>query len=101
MASEIPELHCHWHTVFCIGHNFETIISGEMLHTPTQCHIFMIYDDTGRDEHTEIFQSESNPNPQKVDPIQSWSTNFWNHKSDPVLIRPCRTMYFILPHEAK
>jgi len=38
MDSEIPELHCHLHTVFCIGHNFETIISGEMLGTPTQCH---------------------------------------------------------------
>jgi len=25
-------------TVFLIGHNFETIISGEMLSTPTQCH---------------------------------------------------------------
>jgi len=33
MDSEIPELHCHLHTVFCIGHNFETIISGEMIGT--------------------------------------------------------------------
>jgi len=31
MDSEIPELHCHLHTVglFSIGHNFETIISGK------------------------------------------------------------------------
>jgi len=28
MDSEIPELHCHLHIVFCMGHNFETIISG-------------------------------------------------------------------------
>jgi len=48
MDFEIPELHCHFHTVFCIGHNFETIISGEMLGTPTQCHTFVIYDDTGQ-----------------------------------------------------
>jgi len=47
MDSEIPELHCHLHTVFCIGHNFETIISGEMLGAPTQCHTFVIYDDAG------------------------------------------------------
>jgi len=35
MDFEIPELHRHLHTVFCIGHNFETIIRGEMLCTPT------------------------------------------------------------------
>jgi len=48
MDSEIPELHCHLHTVFCIGHNFETITSGEMPGTPTQCHTFVIYDDAGQ-----------------------------------------------------
>jgi len=48
MDSEIPELRCHLHTVFCIGRNIETIISGEMLGTPTQCHTFVIYDDTGQ-----------------------------------------------------
>jgi len=48
MDFEIPELHCHLHTVPCIGHNFETIVSGEMLGTPTQCHTFVIYDDTGQ-----------------------------------------------------
>jgi len=52
MDSEIPELHCHLHTagLFCIGHNFETIISRdcEMLGTPTQCHTLVIYDDTGQ-----------------------------------------------------
>jgi len=48
MDSEIPELHCHLHTVFCKSHNFETIISGEMLGTPTQCQTFVIYDDTGQ-----------------------------------------------------
>jgi len=47
MDSEIPELHCHLHTVFCIGHHFETIISGEMLGTSIQCHTFVIYDNTG------------------------------------------------------
>jgi len=35
-------------TVFCVGHNFETIISGEMLDTPTQRHTFVINDDTGQ-----------------------------------------------------
>jgi len=37
MDSEIPGLHCHLHTVglFCIGHNFKIIISGEMLGTPS------------------------------------------------------------------
>ena len=39
MDFEIPELQCPLHTVFCIGHYFETIISGEILGTPTQCHI--------------------------------------------------------------
>ena len=46
MDFEIPELHSHLHTVFCMGHTFETIISGEMLGTLTQCHTFVIYDDT-------------------------------------------------------
>jgi len=32
------------HIVFCIGHNFETIISGEMLGAPTQCLTFVLYD---------------------------------------------------------
>jgi len=48
MDSEIPELHCHSHTEFCIGPNFETIISGEILGTPTQCLTFVIYDDPGQ-----------------------------------------------------
>ena len=44
--------------------------------------------------------------------VQSWSPKvesdpvlickiFENHQSDPVLIRPYKTMYFILTHEAK
>jgi len=33
MDVEIPELHCHLHTVFCTGHNFETIISGNARHS--------------------------------------------------------------------
>jgi len=45
MDSEIPELHGH---LFCIGRNFETIISGEMLGTPTHCHTCVIYDYTGQ-----------------------------------------------------
>jgi len=57
MDSEIPELHCHSHTVCCIGHNFEIIISGEMLGTPTQCHAFVIYDDTGQKTRFNSFQS--------------------------------------------
>jgi len=48
MDSEIPELHRNLHTVFCIGHNFETIVSGEILGTPTQYYTFVIYDDTGQ-----------------------------------------------------
>ena len=50
MDSEIPGLHCRLHTVglFCIGNNFETTISGEMLSIPTQCHTLMIYDDIGQ-----------------------------------------------------
>jgi len=35
--------------------------------------------------------SESNPDPQI----------FENHQSDPVLFRPCKTIYFILPHIAR
>jgi len=31
-----------------MGHNFETIISGGMLSTLTQCHAFVLYDDTGQ-----------------------------------------------------
>jgi len=57
MDSEIPELHYHLHIVFCIGHNFETIISGEMLGTPTQCHTFVMYDDTGQKTHLNYFHS--------------------------------------------
>jgi len=52
MDFEIRKLHCHLHTVFCTGHNFETIISGVMLGTPTQCHTFVIYDDT--DQKTRL-----------------------------------------------
>ena len=54
MDFEIPELHCHLHTAFCMGHNFETIISGEMLGTPTQCHTFVIYDDAGQKTHLKL-----------------------------------------------
>jgi len=38
--SELTELHCHLglHTVFCKGHNFETIISDEMLGTSVSLH---------------------------------------------------------------
>jgi len=46
MDSEIPALHCHLRTVFCIGH--EAIIRGEMRGTPTQCHTFVAYDNTGQ-----------------------------------------------------
>jgi len=48
MDSEFSELHCHLHTVFCIGHNFQTIITSEMLGSPTQCHTFVTYDDTSQ-----------------------------------------------------
>jgi len=50
----------------------------------------------------EISQSESNPDPQKIesDPVVICKI-FDNHRSDPLLIRQCETMYFILPHEAK
>jgi len=41
------------YTLFCIGHNFEIIIRGEMLGTPTQCHTFVIYDDTGQKTHLD------------------------------------------------
>jgi len=54
MDFEIPELHCHLLTVFCTGHNFETIISGEMLGTPTQCHTFVMYNDTGQKTRLKI-----------------------------------------------
>jgi len=54
MDFEIPELHCHLHTVFRTGHNFETIISGETLGTPTQCHTFVIYHDTGQETRLKL-----------------------------------------------
>jgi len=40
MDCEIPLLHCHLHTagLFCMGHNFEIIISGEMFATPPVSH---------------------------------------------------------------
>jgi len=41
-----------------MGHNFETIISGEMLGTPTQCHTFVIYDDSGQKTRLNYFQSD-------------------------------------------
>jgi len=31
-----------------LSHNFETIISGEMIGTSTQLYTFVIYDDTGQ-----------------------------------------------------
>jgi len=48
MDSEIPQLYRNLHIAFFIGHNFGTIISGEMIGTPTQCHTFVIYDDTAQ-----------------------------------------------------
>jgi len=42
MDSEIAELHCHSYTVFFTCTN--TMISGEMLGTPTQCHTIATYD---------------------------------------------------------
>jgi len=46
---QTPELHCHLlHIVFCMGRNVETIISGEFLGIPTQCHTFVLYGDTGQ-----------------------------------------------------
>jgi len=48
MDSEILQLHCHLHNLLCTGHTFETIISGEMLRTSTQCHTFAMYDNTGQ-----------------------------------------------------
>ena len=54
MDSEIPELQCHLHAVFCIGHNFGTIISGKMLGTPTHCHTFVINDDTGQKKTSQL-----------------------------------------------
>jgi len=41
-----------------MGHNFETIISGEMLGTSTQCHTFVIYDDSGQKTRLNYFQSD-------------------------------------------
>jgi len=55
--SEISELHCHLHTVFCIGHNFETIISGEMLGTPTQSQAFVIYVDFAQKTRLNSYHS--------------------------------------------
>jgi len=54
MDSEIPVLHCHLHTVFCVGHNFETIISSEMLGTPNQCHTFVKHDDAGQKKTSQL-----------------------------------------------
>jgi len=48
MDSEIPGLHSHLHIVSLFYNNFETVISGEMLGTPTQCHTFVINDGTGQ-----------------------------------------------------
>jgi len=72
MDSEIPELHCHSHTVFCIGHNFEITISGEMLGTPTQCHTFVIYDDTGQKTRLNSFHSvwQQQASLQKLGPLK-------------------------------
>jgi len=38
-----------------MGHNFETIINGEMLGTPTQYYSFALYDDTG--QKSSLFSS--------------------------------------------
>jgi len=40
-----------------MGHNFEAIISGEMLGTPTQCHTFALYDDIGQKTRLNQFHS--------------------------------------------
>jgi len=72
MDSEIPELHCHLHTVFCIGHNFESIISGEMIGTPTQCHTFVIYNDTGQKTRLKLihFVWQQQASLQKLGPLK-------------------------------
>jgi len=35
-----------------MGHDFEAIISGEMIGTPVQCHTFVLYGDT--DQKTRL-----------------------------------------------
>jgi len=40
-----------------MGYNFEAIISGEMLGTPTQCYTFVLYDDTGQKTRLNSFHS--------------------------------------------
>ena len=61
MDSEIPDLHLHLHTVFCIGHNLQTIISGEMFGNPTQCHTSVIYDDTGHSVCQQVSLQKISP----------------------------------------
>jgi len=41
-----------------MGQNFEAIISGEMLGTPTQCHTFVLYDDTGQKTRSILFDNK-------------------------------------------
>ena len=50
----------------------------------------------------EIFHSESNPDPLKLNPIQSWSAKFLKTIS-PIQSWPAnvKSRSFILPHEAK
>jgi len=56
-----------------------------------------------RDGRTVKFLSPSPIlNPQKINPIAILICKiFENHQSNPVLIRQCKTMFFILPHEGK
>jgi len=62
-----------------MGYNFEAIISGEMLGTPTQCYTFVLYDDTGQKTRLNSFHSvwQQQESFQKLDPskilIDSWT----------------------------
>ena len=49
----------------------------------------------------EIFQSEYNLDPWIYIESSPDPQFFLNHEFDPVLICPCKNMYFVLPHEAK
>ena len=57
-----------------MGHNFETIISGEMLGTPTQCHTCVIHDDSGQKTRLNYFQSvwQQQASVQKLGSLKFW-----------------------------
>ena len=57
-----------------MGHKFETIISGEMLGTSTQCHTFVIYDDSGQKTRLNYFQSvwQQQASLQKLSSLKIW-----------------------------